>query len=49
MEENAGVDGAGDFSHGAENDAHGEDVDADVPLAVEEAEEDGDEENGEDK
>lgn len=49
MEEDGGVDGAGGFAEEAGNEAHGEDGNADVELAVNEGEGEGGEKEGGDE
>ena len=49
MGEDAGVDGAGQFAFKTADEAHDADGDADVPLAVEEAKEGGNDEGGDEK
>ena len=48
VKEDTGVDSAGDLAESAEDNAKGEDVDADVPLAVENSKEERDDECGAD-
>ena len=42
MKENTAVNGAGDFAQGAEDKTEAEDIDANIPLEVEQAKEGGD-------
>ena len=48
MQENAGVDGAGEFASEAHDDAEGENGDADIPLAMKNRKNKWDDENGND-
>ena len=48
MEDDTRIYSAGNFAEDTEDEAEGENIDGDVPLAVEKGKEDGGEESGED-